>query len=80
MSIFCFARRLTSRHDRRRARILALIDGYWPSGICRFCGCSDFNACREKNGRNCRWANPERTLCDSTSCLRQLGILIRRHM
>jgi hypothetical protein len=33
-------------------------------GMCRVCGCTQFDACRnDYTGETCDWANRERTLC-----------------
>jgi len=41
----------------------------FPIGICRFCGCSEFNACRDQASRPCGWANVAHTRCNSEACL-----------
>jgi hypothetical protein len=33
-------------------------------GICRICGCSEFEPCISAGGETCAWANAEHTLCD----------------
>ena len=41
-------------------------------GICRQCGCSEFNACTGLGflgDENCSWANAEQTLCSNSECL-----------
>src|SRR5579863_7552794 len=40
--------------DARRPR--------FPKGVCRSCGCSEFDACETPVGP-CAWANRARTLC-----------------
>lgn len=32
-------------------------------GICRVCGCSDYNPCRNPHYGNCSWVDEEHTLC-----------------
>jgi hypothetical protein len=42
-------------------------------GICRICGCTEFNACHEAQGRyeckTCGWADQTQTLCNAASCI-----------
>jgi hypothetical protein len=33
-------------------------------GVCRICGCSEFEPCISAGGEPCAWANAEHTLCD----------------
>lgn len=35
------------------------------SGVCRYCGCTDDNACDE----GCCWVDPQETVCSSDSCI-----------
>jgi len=39
------------------------------AGVCRFCGCSESDACRFDGGGNCSWANDEETVCTNPDCL-----------
>ncbi len=39
-------------------------------GVCRVCGCTDFNACIAVDGTTCAWANAKHTLC--TFCVKRL--------
>lgn len=44
------------------------------AGICRFCGCTQFNACQVarpdmKGCRPCAWADATKTVCDAPRCL-----------
>jgi hypothetical protein len=32
-------------------------------GVCRVCGCSQFDACVNEEGWTCGWADPTHTLC-----------------
>ena len=43
--------------------------GRFPVGICRFCGCTEDNACRKGNGLPCGWANVGHSRCNSEQCL-----------
>jgi ParB/RepB/Spo0J family partition protein len=39
------------------------------SGVCKFCDCSEEDACRLEGGVNCSWANEEQTVCTNPDCL-----------
>jgi hypothetical protein len=36
-----------------------------PSGVCRFCGCTERRPC----DGGCAWADPDDTICSSMACL-----------
>lgn len=60
----------------RRLALEVLANNPELRGICRFCGCTDRNACvipREDGDVTCSWANPEHTLCTAPGCLIQEG-------
>ena len=38
-------------------------------GTCRFCGCTEQNACRLEDGEACAWADMSRTVCSAPACL-----------
>jgi len=41
-------------------------------GICKHCGCSEFNACTGLGflgDETCSWANAEQTVCSNPECL-----------
>jgi hypothetical protein len=80
MSFLPCRKHVTDKAMLRRAHALAVIHGAYQPGICRICGCTGKQCCVEKNGRRCRWANPEMTLCDSLDCLRYVGELVRRYI
>jgi ParB/RepB/Spo0J family partition protein len=44
-----------------------IVDEAGEPGTCRFCGCTEDNAC----AAGCSWANEEETICDSPKCLAQ---------
>jgi hypothetical protein len=38
-------------------------------GTCRYCGCTDPNACRLAGGEPCGWIDSTRTVCSSPPCV-----------
>jgi hypothetical protein len=38
-------------------------------GACRFCRCTEANACRLPDGEACAWFDATRTLCSAPACL-----------
>jgi len=40
-------------------------------GVCRYCRCTEGNACRLPDGDGCAWFDAGRTLCNSPVCLNQ---------
>lgn len=49
------------------ARVLSQT-GKYPRGICRFCGCTDDNACISKESAPCSWLDQEQTVCTAPYC------------
>lgn len=44
-------------------------------GVCRYCKCTELNACRTPpSGEPCCWADERRTVCSNPSCLAQWRI------
>lgn len=37
---------------------------------CMYCGCTDANACRLRDGEPCVWSNSLCTVCTNPACLR----------
>ncbi|MDR3799706.1 MAG: ParB/RepB/Spo0J family partition protein [Terracidiphilus sp.] len=40
-------------------------------GTCKFCGCTEDDACRLEGGVNCSWVNAEQTVCSNPDCVAQ---------
>jgi hypothetical protein len=40
-------------------------------GTCRYCGCTQDNACTIPGGDTCSWYSNERTVCTNPACIRQ---------
>lgn len=54
--------------DAQEARMpIKPVGGF--KGICRFCGCTESNACVDATDRPCSWFNPEQTVCTTRSCV-----------
>lgn len=39
------------------------------AGTCRFCHCTESNACKLPDGDPCSWFTADRTVCTSPACL-----------
>lgn len=55
------------------ARYLSQFKKY-PPGICRFCGCTDYNACTSSfNGQEtvCYWLDDSATVCNAPYCVHE---------
>jgi ParB/RepB/Spo0J family partition protein len=42
------------------------------TGVCKYCGCCEDDACELDSGANCSWANDEKTICTNPDCLAQM--------
>lgn len=40
-------------------------------GVCRYCGCTEANACMLCTGDPCSWYDKDRTACNAPGCIRQ---------
>jgi hypothetical protein len=40
-----------------------------PPGVCRYCNCTEENACRLPDGEACAWLNTDRDVCSAPACL-----------
>jgi len=47
-------------------------------GVCRFCHCTESNACTLPNGDPCSWFDLNRTVCNSPACITAYHALIAR--
>jgi hypothetical protein len=45
-----------------------------PPGICRYCRCTETNACRLPNGDTCVWLTADRDVCSAPACIRQYRV------
>lgn len=41
-------------------------------GVCRYCRCTEANACRLPEGDTCWWINAGRDVCSNPACIRRL--------
>jgi hypothetical protein len=74
---------LSGRHARPGAisavewtQIVATIHelyGRFIPGVCRYCGCTEDNACLTAGERLCGWLDLERTVCDAPPCVARFG-------
>jgi hypothetical protein len=44
---------------------------YLMPGKCRYCGCTESNACVLQDGDTCSWHDNTRTVCTAPGCVRQ---------
>jgi ParB/RepB/Spo0J family partition protein len=49
-------------------------EGEDERGVCKFCGCTEDDACRLDGGANCSWTNVEETVCSNPDCLAQFKL------
>lgn len=59
------------------ARYLSQFKKY-PPGICRFCGCTEYNACTSKKGTGdpfgtCSWLDETETVCNGPYCIHEFN-------
>jgi len=47
-------------------------------GVCRFCHCTERNACTLANGDPCSWIDRGRTVCNSPACITAYRALLSR--
>lgn len=38
------------------------------SGVCRYCGCTEDDACRLSTGEECSWLDRNRSACNAPEC------------
>lgn len=68
-AVLVYADALEELHGDRYAGFVRDVRGapWVPSGVCRVCGCTDFDCrrCIEKTGIPCHWVDPEERLCST---------------
>ena len=47
-----------------------LIRPVFPKGVCRHCGCSQFDACVMPSEEGCAWADRSERCCTNPACVR----------
>ncbi len=45
--------------------------GAGVAGVCRYCGCTEDDACRIPGGDACSWLDAHRTVCNAPRCVGQ---------
>lgn len=47
-------------------------------GTCRYCNCTESNACKLEDGEPCCWVDRTRTVCSNPACVKAEGDRIRK--
>jgi len=54
--------------------------GFLPSGVCRFCKCTETEPCTLQDGEACGWIDKDRNCCNNPACQRAKAALLRRYI